>query len=201
VPGWIEALRDYWEKLSDRERRMLSIMGGSVLTLLVFVVVWTTSAAVSEVEDERDAIRAVLADIDRAADLLAKREAERRALEARYQIKAPALAAFVESKAKDQGLELRNSFEEPEKTVNGYRKQGVRVGFSGVSLRPVMHLLAAIESEASPLAVERLVIEHYTPGDTYKIDLGVSAFDAPKKKSGASADAPPSTGGRRGNAP
>jgi general secretion pathway protein M len=201
VPGWIEALRDYWEKLSDRERRMLSIMGGSVLTLLVFVVVWTTSAAVSEVEDERDAIRAVLADIDRAADLLAKREAERRALEARYQIKAPPLAAFVESKAKDQGLELRNSFEEPEKTVNGYRKQGVRVGFSGVSLRPVMHLLAAIEQEASPLAVERLVIEHYTPGDTYKIDLGVSAFDAPKKKSGASADAPPSTGGRRGNAP
>jgi general secretion pathway protein M len=201
VPGWIEALRDYWEKLSDRERRMLSIMGGAFLTLLVFVMVWTTSSAVSEVEDERDAIRAVLADIDRAADLLAKREAERRALEARYHIKAPALAAFVESKAKDQGLELRNSFEEPEKTVNGYRKQGVRVGFSGVSLRPVMHLLAAIESEASPLAVERLVIEHYTPGDTYKIDLGVSAFDAPKKKSGASADGPPSTAGRRDNAP
>jgi general secretion pathway protein M len=190
VPGWIEALRDYWEKLSDRERRMLSITGGVFVALLVFAVVWTTSSAVSEVEDERDAIRAVLADIDRAADLLAKREAERRALEARYQIKAPALAAFVESKAKEQGLELRNSFEEPEKTLNGYRKQGVRVGFSGVSLRPVMHLLAAIEQEASPLAVERLVIEHYTPGDSYKIDLGVSAFDAPKKKPAAAAAAP-----------
>lgn len=187
MPGWIEALRDYWEKLSDRERRMLSVMGGAFAALLVFAVVWTTSSAVSEVEDERDAIRSVLADIDRAADLLAKREAERRAMEARYRIKPPALAAFVESKAKEQGLELRNSFEEPEKTLNGYRKQGVRVGFSGVSLRPVMHLLAAIEQEASPLAVERLVIEHYTPGDNYKVDLGVAAFDAPKKKAAAAA--------------
>jgi general secretion pathway protein M len=201
VPGWIDALREYWEKLSDRERRMLSIMGGAFVTLLVFGVVWTTSSALSEVEEERDSIRAVLSDIDRAADLLAKREAERRALEARYQIKPPPLAAFVESKAKDQGLELRNSFEEPEKTLNGYRKQGVRVGFSGVSLRPVMHLLAAIEQEASPLAVERLVIEHYTPGDNYKVDLGVSAFDAPKKKAGATSSAAPSAPGARSDGP
>jgi general secretion pathway protein M len=200
VPGWIESLREYWEKLSDRERRMLSIMGGAFLALLVFAAVWTTSSAVAEVEEERDAIRGVLADIDRAADLLAKREAERRAMEARDQIKAPALAAFVESKAKEQGLEVRNSFEEPEKTLNGYHKQGVRVGLSGVSLRPVMHLLAEIEQEASPLAVERLVIEHYTPGDSYKVDLGVSAFDAPKKKAaGAPGDAAPRAG--RGDAP
>ena len=26
--GWLESLRESWEKLSDRERRMLSIMGG-----------------------------------------------------------------------------------------------------------------------------------------------------------------------------
>jgi general secretion pathway protein M len=200
VLGWIDSLREYWEKLSDRERRMLSIMGGALVVLLVFAAVWTTSAAVAEVEEERDAIRSVLADIDRAADLLAKREAERRAMEARYQIKAPALAAFVESKAKEQGLEVRNSFEEPEKALNGYRKQGVRVGLSGVSLRPVMHLLAALEQEASPLAVERLVIEHYTPGDIYKVDIGVSAFDAPKKKSGdaTAPGAPPSQPGGEG---
>jgi general secretion pathway protein M len=177
----LESIRDYWEKLSDRERRLLSIMGGVALLLVVFGLVWTTSSAVTEVKEERDAIRAVLADIDRAADLLAKRQAERVAIEARYRMKAPALAAYVESKAKEQGIEVRQVLEEPEKTVNGYRRQSVRAGMAGVSLRPFMHLLVAIEEEPSPVAIERIVIEHYAPGDSYKVDVGVTAFDAPEK--------------------
>ena len=191
MPSFLDSLRDYWEKLSDRERRMLSIMGGSVLLLVVFAVVWTTSSAVAEVKEERDGIRSVLADIERASELLAKRQAERQAIEARYQVKAPPLAAYVESKAKEQGLEVRQVSEDPEKSVNGYRRQSVRAALTGVSLRPFMHLLVAIEQEPSPIAIERIVIEHYAPGDSYKVDVGVSAFDAPEK--GASKNKPAST--------
>jgi general secretion pathway protein M len=179
--SFLDSIRDYWEKLSDRERKMLSAMAAVFLTMIVFVAVWTTSSAVAEVEEERDQIRRVLADIDRASDLLAKRHAERMAIEARYQLKAPPLAAYVERKAKEQGLEVRQVSEDPEKTINGYRRQSVRASMSGVSLRPVMHLLAAIEQEPAPLAVERIVIEHYSAGDSYKVDVGVSAFDAPEK--------------------
>jgi general secretion pathway protein M len=181
MPSFFDALRDYWEKLSDRERKMLSAMGGVLLTVIVFVTIWTTTSAVAEVEEEREGIRRVLADIDRAGDLLAKRHAERLAIEARYQLKAPALAAYIERKAKEQGLEVRQVSEEPEKVINGYRRQSVRVSLSGVSLRPIMHLLAAIEQEPAPMAIERLVIEHYSSGDSYKVDIGVSAFDAPEK--------------------
>jgi general secretion pathway protein M len=181
MPTFLDSVRDYWEKLSDRERRMLSIMGGTVVALLAFAVVWITSSAVAEVKDERDGIRSVLADIDRAGDLLAKRQRERMAMEMRYQTKAPALAAFIEGKAKEQGLEVGPTLEEPEKTINGYRRQSVRVTFSGVSLRPFMHLLAVIEQDPAPLAIERLVIEHYSLGDSYKVNVGVSAFEAPKK--------------------
>lgn len=195
MPTFLDSIRDYWEKLSDRERRLLSIMGAAVVALLAFAVVWITSSAVAEVEEERDGIRSVLADIDRAGDLLAKRQAERRAMEQRYQIKAPALAAFIESKAKEQGLEVRQVLEEPEKTINGYRRQSVRAGLSGVSLRPFMHLLAVIEQEPAPLAIERLVIEHYTLGDSYKVDIGVSAFDAPKKSAAKPATTAPANEG------
>jgi general secretion pathway protein M len=186
MPSFLDSLRDYWEKLSDRERKMLSGMAAVLLAVIAFVAVWTTSSAVAEVEEERNEIRAVLADIDRAADLLAKRQAERLAIEARYQLKAPPLAAYVERKAKEQGLEVRQVSEEPEKLLNGYRRQSVRASMSGVSLRPIMHLLAAIEQEPAPMAIERLAIEHYSAGDTYKVDIGVSAFDAPEKgKKGA----------------
>jgi general secretion pathway protein M len=178
---WIDSVRESWEKLSDRERRMLSIMGGVFLAMLVFVAVWTTSSALAEVQEERDALRQVLNDIDRAGDLLAKREAERRAVEARYEKRAPALAAYVEGKAKEEGLEVRQVVEEPEKVVGAYRRQSVRVTFSGVSLRPIMRLLASIDDERSPLALERLQIEHYAAGDSYKVDVNVAAYDKPQK--------------------
>jgi type II secretory pathway component PulM len=179
---WIDSIRQSWDNLSDRERRLLSLTGGVLVAVLAFALVWTATSALAEVEEERDAIRSVLADIDRSQELLAKRDAERRAVEERFRNKAPALAAYVESRAKDEGLEVRQFSEEPEKTINGYRRQSVRVSFSNVSLRPVVHLLTGIAEERSPLAIERLLIEHYGQGDSYKVDVGISSYEAPKGK-------------------
>ena len=188
---WTESIRDYWDNLSDRERRLLSITGGVLLLLVVFGTVWSTTSALAEVEEERDAIRRVLADIDRSADLLAKRDAERSAIEQRYRNKAPALAAYLESRAKDEGLEVRQVLEEPEKSLNGYRRQSVRMSFNNVGLRPVMHLLTSIAEEPSPMSVERILIEHYSAGDSYKVDLGIAAYESPKGKPAKAAGAKP----------
>lgn len=184
---WTESLRDGWEKLSDRERRLLSISAGAVITVVLFAGIWTTTSALAEVEEERDAIRLVLADIDRSADQLAKRDAERRAIEQRYANKAPALEAYIESRARDEGLEVRQGVEEQEKSINGYRRQSVRMTFSNVALRPIMHLLTSIAEEPSPIAIERLVIEHFAAGDSYKVDVNVSSYEAPKGKAKAGA--------------
>ena len=187
---WTESLRESWEKLSDRERRLLSISGAVVVLVIAFAGVWTTTSALAEVEEERDAIRLVLADIDRSADQLAKRDAERRAVEERYRNKAPALEAYIESRAKDEGLEVRQGAEEQEKIINGYRRQSVRMSFANVALRPIMHLLTSIAEEPSPLAIERLVIEHYSAGDSYKVDVNVSSYEAPTGKASKAGAAP-----------
>lgn len=185
---WTETVRQSWQNLSDRERRLLSAMGGVLLSVIVFGLVWTTTSALNEVEQERDAIRLVLADIDRSSELLAKRDAERRATEQRYGNKAPALAAYIENRAKDEGINDSRTLEEDPKVANGFRRQSVRVSFSNVSLRPIMHLLTSIAEEPSPLAVERLLIEHYSTGDSYKVDVGLASYEratTPKAKAGA----------------
>jgi type II secretory pathway component PulM len=174
---WTENVRQGWENLSDRERRLLSSMGAVLLAVIVFGAVWTTTSALGEVERERDAIRLVLADIDRSAELLAKRDAERRATEARYRNKAPALAAYIENRAKDEGIEVGRTLEDDSKVVNGYRRESVRVNFSNVALRPIMHLLTSIAEESSPLAIEKLLIEHYSAGDAYKVDVGLASYE------------------------
>lgn len=183
-----DSVREGWEKLSDRERRMLSIMGSIAGLLLVFIAVWTTSSAVARVEEERDEIRKVLSDIARAGDVLAKRDAERQAIESRFNNRPPPLAAFLEGKAKNESLEVRQVVEQPAKEINGYRRQNVRMHFTGVSLRPVMRFLASIEEERIPIAIERISIEHYSAGDTYKVEVGVIAFEG-KKASAAGDDA------------
>ncbi len=178
---WIDNVRQSWDNLSERERRLLSAMAAVFVTLVVFGSVYTATSALSEVEEERDAIRVVLADIDRSADLLAKRDAERKAVEQRFSTKAPALAAYLEGRAKDEGIEVRNSNEEQAKTSGAYRRQAVRASFANVGLRPVVHLLTSIAQEPSPLAVERLVIEHYGAGDSYKVDLGLASYEKQAK--------------------
>jgi general secretion pathway protein M len=187
---WIDGIREYWEKLSERERRMLGLTGGVLAAMIIFVAVWTTSSALADVQFERDEIRRVLTDIDIASEALAKRLAEREAVKQRYQNKTPALAAYVESKAKDQGLEVRQVLEEPRKEVTGYRKQGARVTFQGASLRPIVRLLTSIEEDHLPVAVERLQIQHYSAGDNYKVDIGVVGFEVATKTPAPAAKGP-----------
>ena len=175
-----DSLRESWEKLSDRERRLLSIGGAVFFVMIVFVGLWTTSSALAEVEEERDELRKVLTNIDVAGDLLEKRMAERKAVEARFATKLRALAAFVEGKARELALEVRQVVEEPQKDVGGYRRYSVRLSFSGVSLRPVVKLLASIAAEPAAIAVDRIQIQHYQPGDSYKFDLGIVGYEAPK---------------------
>jgi general secretion pathway protein M len=175
-----DSIRESWEKLSDRERRLLSIGGGVFFAMLVFVALWTTSSALAEVEEERDDLRRVLTNIEIAGPVLEKRMAERKAVEARFANKLPALAAFAESKAREQKLEVRQVVEEPQKDVNGYRRYSVRLSFSNVSLRPIVKLLASIAEEQAAIAVDRIQIQHYQPGDSYKFDLGIVGYEAPK---------------------
>lgn len=178
---WVDNIRQSWDNLSERERKLLSALGGVFVALLVFGSVYTATTALSEVEEDRDAIRVVLADIDRSADLLAKRDAERKAIEQRFANKAPALAAYLEGRAKDEGIEVRNVDEEQAKTTGQYRRQAVRANFSNVALRPIVHLLTSIAQEPSPLSVERLVIEHYAQGDSFKVDLGLASYEKQAK--------------------
>ncbi len=177
----LDSIRESWDKLSERERKLLSLMGSVACVLVIFVAVWASSSAVADVQEERDQIRKVLSDISRSSEILAKRDAERLAMEARFQNRPPALAAFLENKAKEEGMESRQVVEQPEKDINGYRRQNVRIHFTGVSLRPVMRFLSSLESEQMPLAIERLLIEHYQQGDTYKVEIGVIAFEEKKK--------------------
>jgi len=166
------------EALNDRERKLLALMGAVFAVLLIALPLFLVGSAVAETEQRNDEIREVLRDIRRAGPTLEARRAERELAMSRYRQKAPPLGSFLEQKAREQSLTLREVNDAPEVTLGDYTRRQVRVTLPQVQLLPVVKMLTSIENSGLPVTVDRIQIEHFREGqDNYNVQLGVSAYD------------------------
>ncbi|MCS6797106.1 MAG: type II secretion system protein M [Myxococcota bacterium] len=174
----LERLRGAYEELTERERRLVTVLGVLLGLFALFVPSWLVLDAIATREAERDEIRAVLRDIERASDRLAAAAAERRAALARYETPAPPLGSFLEARAREAGytnpLEVTD---QPDRQSGGYTRRSVRVTLPGVGLRTTIGLLSAVDRAPYPVAVDRIQVDHFQSGDRYNVQLGVVAFD------------------------
>lgn len=189
--------RKAFENLNARERLLLGAMGGIFALLLIVVPLFMIGSSIDELEESNQSISDVLRDIRRAAPTLAERQAEREATARLYERKAPALGSFVERKANSHSLTIREVNDSPEQTLGDYTRRHVRVSFSAVRLLPVVELMTDLENSRLPVAIDRILIEHFREGDQYNVQLGVAAYDAEGAELGAPpAPSPPVRGGR-----
>ncbi|MCC7539269.1 MAG: type II secretion system protein M [Deltaproteobacteria bacterium] len=187
-----DALRDAWTNLSERERRMVSLLGAVFAALAVFGVVWVGADALSTVEEENDAIAGLLRDIGRSRARLSARASERQRREARYRTKAPSLASFVEGQAQRFQIQIPDARDLPDKKIGSYNRRAVQVQLRQVKLRPLIDMLESIESSTYPVAIHKLDFRRrFGQPDQYDVEMTVVAFDAP-----ASASSSTSTGDR-----
>ncbi len=172
-----EKLRASWDSFTDREKRILAVAGAAIFAALLALPFMLMASANGELEQEIDDIKTLLDDIEQRRERLQLLVAQRRQAEKRYKQKAPQLGGFIESLAREQELTIQEAKDEPEKMVGKFRRRLVQVSIPRVALTPIIRLMAAVESSRYPVAVERLQIEHFQPGDSYNLRLGVLAFD------------------------
>jgi type II secretory pathway component PulM len=177
VNSIMESLRGSWEGLNERERRLVGLMGLTLVGLVIFGIFYLSQSAVTEVEEENQQLESALADIGRARARLEERAAEREAAERRYTTKAPSLGSFVEASARENELTLREVVDQPEEVSGRYTRRAVNVQLPNVNLRPIVDLMAAIENSPYPVAIEQIQVEHFQAGDQYNVKLGVVAYD------------------------
>lgn len=173
----LEALRAQWEALTDREKRLVRVLGGVAAALVILLPVYLLSSAIGELEEQNDEIAAVLSEIDRAEDRLAQRAAERAAAEARYAQRAPELGTFLEGRSSAREMQIASVTNQPEVQEGRFRKRHVRASFPGTTLRQAVRLMTDLESAPYPIAIERVHVEHYQEGDHYNLELGVITYD------------------------
>ena len=181
----LERLRGTWEAFNDREKGLVAILG-VVLAVFVlgFPLFWTAHQN-AEIGDDNEKIRAVLALIDtRRAQLLAVAEARKNSA-ARYRNRTPPLGSFLEEQAKRQSLKIGEVTDQPEKSAGNYHRRSVRASINDVGLTGVVELLSSLVTSPYPVAIDHLQIEHYQPGDVYRVKIGVLTFDQKEAKAQA----------------
>lgn len=173
----MESLRDAFDNLTDREQKLVALLGVVVVVLVIGLPVYLMGAGLSEMEAENDALRDVMREIDQARPRLARLAAERDRNRALFANEAPALAGFVEQAAAAEELALREINDQPELAMSGYMRRGVRVRMPDVGIMPVLDMLKAIEDSGHPVAIGRLQIDRYRTEGNFNVQVGVRAYD------------------------
>lgn len=184
------SLQTAFDRLSPREQKLLGVFG-AVLALIVLlgipVYIYTS---VSSARDTNDRIRDLLGKMNRSQAALAERKQVRDRLQRRYDRPAPALAAFIEKAASQNGLEVPESKDRPDiPRGKNYTERVTEVKMRKIGLLALVKTLERIVGSGHPVAISRLTIKKRTgKPDTFDVELGVSAFDrkdtATKEKAG-----------------
>jgi len=187
------SLAERLSRLEPRERRLLGILGGVLGAIAFLAVPIAIAASVHGQASENEALRMAISSIDDAREHVAKVQAARDAVAARYATPAPPLAAFLSKIASDAQVEIPES-QDRQAVPHGkrYDERSTKIVLRKVGMLKLVHLMEGIEKSGHPVTVSSLNIrKRAVEPDSYDVDMVVSAFDrkaAEPKKTDAKPD-------------
>ncbi len=183
--GRLQNLRDRWERLSSRERALVSAMGATFVLMLTLIVGFFITDGLSTFEEHNADMRQALRDLDthRQSYLAAKGKLQQ--LEARIGRTPVQLGGYLEAAAKESGFEIPESSErQPTPAGKQYVERSVELRLRSVKLEALGKFLKQIETGPSLVVVTALNIR--TRDDKHQdldVEMTVSTYErAPEKK-------------------
>lgn len=173
----LDDVRNWADALSNRERRLLTMMALVFLAVGIVLPMYVAVASISDIETENEEIVRVLQDIRRSEPRLLQQKAERRAVERLYNRKAPTLGGFLEERAQQYGVTGLGITDQPKLDIGGYSRRSVRVSLPVVELRPLIEMLADIENSSYPVSIEGIQMTGGRMRTGYTVKLAVNAYD------------------------
>ncbi len=187
-------LRERFEKLEPRERRLLTILAGILGAALLLALPIYVIKSVSDQRSENEQLRALVESIYDARATIAERKAKHDALLARYGKPAPALAGFIEEASRANNIAAAESQDRPEAPHGKrYTERMTVVKMHKVGMLPLAKMLEKIEQSGFAVVISKLNIKPRAgEADSYEVELGVSAFDRKPDAPASAASAAPS---------
>jgi general secretion pathway protein M len=181
-------LREWYEKLAPRERKLMNVLGVALVAFALVLGPLGVSLMLSSRRAENKALTEAIFAIKNAREDVRQRQAKRDAVIARYANKAPALASVFDKAARDNHIDIQNSQDLPD-VPHGkkYVERATVVRLRKVAMLPLAKMLEQLEQQHMPIAISRFNIRRRGgEKDSYDVELGLSAYDrnepAPKEK-------------------
>jgi hypothetical protein len=187
-----------WNRISARERRLLSILGSSLAgcaVLLVSYLVFDSFQSMSqENQDMRDAIEAIAKHSDEYRDSKARAELQAK----RIGTEPPQLAADLEAAAKEAGIQIPETADRPDVAAGKrYVEHSLDVKLRKVDLKSLATFLGKVETGRALVLITRLDIRRSFGGDGTSVDVDLTATTFERLKDG-SKKPPPKAGAAAG---
>lgn len=165
---------------SPREKRLLALAGGGILLFVVLIGWASFSSSISKAQATLDDKRDDFARISRLSAGYGAEERERQMMEARLRQSPPALMSFVDTAAKNAGVDVGGMSDRGVVAggQNGKpREMSVEVNLGKVPLDKLVKLLQDIERSPGVVRVRRLRLrKSFDNKDLLDVSLSVSAW-------------------------
>lgn len=183
----LNELRGRWERLSDRERILVSGLGVAAAAVVIAGLALAISGGISDLEDENADMRQALKDIDAHRDAYQIAKAKTAQLEVRMGAGGVQLQGFLEAAAKEAGVEIAEQTERPAQAIGKkYVERAVDLRLRKVPLEELTKFLRRVETGPNLVVVTSLNIR--SRDDKHldlEVEMSVSTYEhAPPEKPG-----------------
>jgi type II secretory pathway component PulM len=175
-----------WNRMSARERRLISMLGGAFVACAVLLVGYLVFDSMQTMSQDNQDMRDAL-------DAIAKHSTEFRDAKARAAAQAlrigtdpPQLAADLEAAAKEAGIQIPETADRPDASAGKrYIEHSLDVKLRKVDLKSLANFLSKVETGRSLVLITRLQIRRSFGGDGTSVDVDLTATTYERIKDGS----------------
>ncbi len=183
-----------WNRMSLRERRLISILGGAFATcaflLVAYLMIDSLQSMGQDNKDMRDALDAIAKHSDEYRDGKARAKAQ----ELRIGSDPPQLAADLEAAAKEAGIQIPETADRPDAAAGKrYVEHSLDLKLRKVDLKSLATFLGKVETSRRLILITRLEVRRSFGGDGTSVDVDLTATTYERLKDGGKK--PPVKGG------
>jgi Tfp pilus assembly protein PilO len=187
--GRLQALRDKWERLSQRERTMVGALGITFVVVVTLVVGFFITDGLSTFEERNADMRQALRDIETHRAAYQKAKAKAAQLETRLGSGNVQLGTYLEQAAKDSGVDIPELNPRPPTPASKhYTENSVDLRLKQVKLEALAKFLKRIETGPSLVVVTALNVR--TRDDKHEeldVEMSVSTYERASDKKASTA--------------
>lgn len=180
----MQELRDKWERLSQRERTMVGAMGVTFVIMVTLIVGFLITDGLSTMEEHNADMRQALRDLDTQRDKYIQMRAKTAQMETRLGSQPVQLQGYVESAAKEAGVEISDSTDRPAAAAGKkFIERTVDLHLKPMTIDQLTRFMKAIETGRSLVVVKELSVR--TRDDKHEqldIDMTVSTYERATEK-------------------